>query len=203
MPDGLSEKEFFEGYSIPRNKELIRVFKDLELVEQLGSGIPRISAYYPKDCFQFSDNFLRIVLPKTTSNQDSNQEGNQDKTALFKLSSHELERYVKLVSEVLDKGSKSDTQTIINKYKVIANGLTNHEIKILKFTYNPKKKKEILEDCLHISNQTKNFKYHTDKLLRQELLRRTLPNKPTSKFQKYYTTEAGKVCLSLLENKKE
>ena len=42
LPSGLSQTEFFEGFSIPRNKELIRVFKDLNLVEQLGSGIPRI-----------------------------------------------------------------------------------------------------------------------------------------------------------------
>jgi predicted HTH transcriptional regulator len=39
---GLKQKEFFEGYSIPRNKELMRLFKDLQLVEHLGSGIPRI-----------------------------------------------------------------------------------------------------------------------------------------------------------------
>lgn len=40
---------------------------DLELVEQLGSGIPRIIEFYSKDCFQFSDIFLRIMLPKTVS----------------------------------------------------------------------------------------------------------------------------------------
>jgi predicted HTH transcriptional regulator len=36
----------------------MRIFKDLELVEQLGSGIPRILEYYGKDSFSFSDNFL-------------------------------------------------------------------------------------------------------------------------------------------------
>ncbi|WP_354509804.1 ATP-binding protein [Moheibacter stercoris] len=36
------KQEFFEGYSIIRNKELMRIFKDLDLVEQLGSGIPRV-----------------------------------------------------------------------------------------------------------------------------------------------------------------
>ncbi|WP_300435448.1 Fic family protein [Christiangramia sp.] len=63
LPDGLSKSEFFEGFSIPRNKELMRVYKDLDLVEQLGSGIPRILKYYDKTCFSFSDNFLRMVLP--------------------------------------------------------------------------------------------------------------------------------------------
>ena len=63
LPEGLSEQEFFEGYSVPRNKELMRVFKDLDLVEQLGSGVPRILESYNKSCFTFTDNFLRMVLP--------------------------------------------------------------------------------------------------------------------------------------------
>ena len=45
LPENLSIEEFFSGYSIPRNKELMRIFKDLELVEQLGSGVPRILQY--------------------------------------------------------------------------------------------------------------------------------------------------------------
>lgn len=41
----------------------MRIFRDLGLVEQLGSGVPRILDYYTKDCFTFSDNFLRMVFP--------------------------------------------------------------------------------------------------------------------------------------------
>lgn len=63
LPEGLSEGEFFEGYSVPRNKILMRIFKDVDLVEQLGSGVPRILESYGKECFQFSANFLRMVFP--------------------------------------------------------------------------------------------------------------------------------------------
>jgi hypothetical protein len=42
----------------------MRIFKDLGLVEQLGSGIPRILEYYGRDCFAFSDNILRMTFPK-------------------------------------------------------------------------------------------------------------------------------------------
>jgi len=56
---GLNQEEFFEGYSIPRNKEIMRIFRDLEMVEYLGSGIPRILKAYTKDSFKFTDNFLR------------------------------------------------------------------------------------------------------------------------------------------------
>ena len=63
LPEGLSEVDFFEGVSIPRNKELMRVYRDLELVEQLGSGIPRILESYGKECFRFMDNFTRMSFP--------------------------------------------------------------------------------------------------------------------------------------------
>ncbi len=63
IPQGLSEEEFFEGYSVPRNKELMRVFRDLDMVEYLGSGIPRILRSYPRNCFQFTENFIRMVFP--------------------------------------------------------------------------------------------------------------------------------------------
>lgn len=63
LPQSLSLEEFFEGYSIPRNKELMRIFKDIKLVEQLGTGVQRILKYYGKECFSFTDNFIRITFP--------------------------------------------------------------------------------------------------------------------------------------------
>lgn len=59
----MTEMEFFEGYSVPRNKELMRIFRDLDLVEHLGSGVPRILKSYGRECFLFTENFLRIVFP--------------------------------------------------------------------------------------------------------------------------------------------
>ena len=63
LPQGITEAEFFEGYSVPRNKELMRVFRDLDLVEHLGSGVPRILRSYGKECFKFTENFLRMAFP--------------------------------------------------------------------------------------------------------------------------------------------
>lgn len=63
LPDNMTQGEFFEGFSIPRNKELMRVFKDLEMVEQLGTGIHRILKHYGKDSFHFTENFTRVTFP--------------------------------------------------------------------------------------------------------------------------------------------
>jgi predicted HTH transcriptional regulator len=65
LPQGMAENEFFEGYSTPRNKELMRVFRDLDLVEHLGSGVPRILKSYGRECFKFTENFLRMTFPVT------------------------------------------------------------------------------------------------------------------------------------------
>lgn len=41
----------------------MRIYRDLELVEQLGSGVPRIIQSYGKECFRFMDNFIRMTFP--------------------------------------------------------------------------------------------------------------------------------------------
>ena len=48
----------------------------MELVESLGSGIPRILRAYGEDCFKFTDNFIRIILP--ISVQDGTQSAPSD-----------------------------------------------------------------------------------------------------------------------------
>jgi predicted HTH transcriptional regulator len=64
LPAGMSLEEFFEGVSNPRNKELMRIYKDLEMVEQLGSGIPRILRAYPRESFVFMEHFTRMIFAK-------------------------------------------------------------------------------------------------------------------------------------------
>ena len=41
----------------------MRIYRDLDIVESLGSGIPRILRAYGEDCFHFTDNFIRITFP--------------------------------------------------------------------------------------------------------------------------------------------
>lgn len=67
LSEDVSEEEFFGGVSVPRNKELMRVYKDVKMVEQLGSGVPRILEAYDRGCFKFSDNFLRMTFPMKSS----------------------------------------------------------------------------------------------------------------------------------------
>ena len=60
---GQSLEGFFAGRSVPRSRELMRVFRDMELVEQLGSGMRRILDAYGRDAFEIDDNFICVTFP--------------------------------------------------------------------------------------------------------------------------------------------
>ena len=144
LPQGMTEKEFFEGYSVPRNKELMRVFRDLDLVEHLGSGVPRILRSYGKECFKFTENFLRMIFPATA--QDTAQDTAQ------------VTAQVKELIEILSK--EMDRQEI--------------------------------QDMLGLSHR-ENFRLkYLKPALEQGFIEMTIPERPSSKLQKYRLTILGK-----------
>lgn len=157
LPEGLSKEEFFEGYSIIRNKELMRIFKDLDLVEQLGSGIPRILQAYAQDSFHFSENFLRVTLPSLESVTRTEQDTIQD--------------------------TMQDTMQVRELVKVFTGVHTRGE----------------LQKMLGLSNRDYFRKSYLQPAIEAGLVALTIPDKPTSRNQKYYLTEKGKVLLESLE----
>lgn len=62
IQEGVTQEEFLEGFSNPRNPELMRIFRDLNFVEQLGTGIQRVLKVYPKDIFEFFSNHIRVSI---------------------------------------------------------------------------------------------------------------------------------------------
>jgi predicted HTH transcriptional regulator len=63
LVEGLTQEDFFNCRSMPRNRELMRVFKDVELVEHLGSGMKRILKAYDRSIFEFTPSFTVITFP--------------------------------------------------------------------------------------------------------------------------------------------
>ena len=62
LPIDMSTDEFFAGRSLPRNKELMRIFSDLDMCEQLGSGMRKILRAYSSDIFDISEHFVSVVF---------------------------------------------------------------------------------------------------------------------------------------------
>ena len=60
---GLSLEECLSGRSMPRNRELMRVFRDMELVEHLGSGMRRILNAYDSSIVHISEHFFELRFP--------------------------------------------------------------------------------------------------------------------------------------------
>ena len=62
--------DFFSGYSNPTSRELMRIYKDLELVEHLGSGLNRILEAYDKDSFVIKQNYMKNIFYKNETPLD-------------------------------------------------------------------------------------------------------------------------------------
>ena len=99
---GQSRKEFFSCSSMPRNRELMRVFKDVGLVEQLGSGMSRILRYYDKSIFEISEHFIKVIFLFSLLDEGENI-ANGDNNGDNMCSHERLSRDVELVLEMLKK----------------------------------------------------------------------------------------------------
>ncbi|MDR1992690.1 MAG: putative DNA binding domain-containing protein [Nitrososphaerota archaeon] len=62
LPEGLTPERFFKGYTKTRNRELMKIFHDLDLVEEIGSGMGRILAVYTPDNFELDGYFMRVTF---------------------------------------------------------------------------------------------------------------------------------------------
>ena len=91
LVSGLSQTDFFNCRSMPRNRELMRVFKDVGLVEHLGSGMSRILEAYDESIFEFSPNFLIVTFPfeegfsLPLGNESGNESGNENFTLIIEV----------------------------------------------------------------------------------------------------------------------
>ena len=65
---------------MPRNRELMRIFKDLDLVEQLGSGMNRILRSYDRSIFRISEHFIRVAFPFAESPNENDPRNRTDET---------------------------------------------------------------------------------------------------------------------------
>ena len=81
----------------------MRIYRDVELVESLGSGIPRILRAYGEDCFKFTDNFIRITLPISAHDHASDH-----------ASDHVSVQVEKLVSALIGEMGRSELQELLS-----------------------------------------------------------------------------------------
>ncbi|MHA8091930.1 RNA-binding domain-containing protein [Aquirufa regiilacus] len=190
LPQGINQIEFFQGFSVPRNPEIVRVFSDLSLVEQLGSGISRILEFYPKESIIISENTIRVTFPKAIPE-------------IVKSFSFNYDLLFKRIQEVLESNNMEyvkPTEAQLNRYLELTKLISLDQIKILKYSFSPKSNRELQEDCLLLKKHSDNYKRVIEPLVQEGLLSRTIPGIPSSPKQKYFTSEKGKIFLYIIEN---
>jgi ATP-dependent DNA helicase RecG len=171
LPEGLTQAEFFAGYSIPRNKELMRIFKDLDMVEHLGSGLPRITEFYGAESFRFTENFLRITFAASRP-------------------VHEEE-----ATEQVEARVEAPVEARVEAPVEAPVALTKTDQKILTALAVQPLGRSPLLTALGYSQPTGNYKAAMAKLLQARLIEPTLPDKPNSRLQQYRLTEKGRSLL--------
>lgn len=63
LPSALSKKDFFAGVSKPVNKKLLKIFSDLNYIDQTGHGIPLILKNYGKEAFYINEHTIIVSIP--------------------------------------------------------------------------------------------------------------------------------------------
>ncbi len=118
---GQSETDFFSCSSMPRNRELMRVFKDVGLVEQLGSGMSRILRFYNTDIFEISEHFIKVIFPfsspnanRNIANGDKNGDNSGDEKRVLLLLEKEPDITAKRLSEKTGFSTRKISRIIRN-----------------------------------------------------------------------------------------
>ena len=122
VQEGFSEEEFLQGFTKPKNPELMRVFHDLDFVEQLGTGIKRILKKYDKNIFQFYPNNIRVSIPFNKNTlRDSMVTNHLDENAY-----QELNEMSKNIIQILKQNPHINQEDIANMLGVTDRTIRRH-----------------------------------------------------------------------------
>ncbi|HOF26677.1 MAG TPA: putative DNA binding domain-containing protein [Clostridia bacterium] len=63
IPQGITEEEFYNGVSQPRNALLMRIFLNMGIVEHTGHGVPMIVKRYGREVFDIHKGYIDVTIP--------------------------------------------------------------------------------------------------------------------------------------------
>jgi ATP-dependent DNA helicase RecG len=180
-----------------RNRKLGGFFKELKLTEGRGTGLPIIHSSMeengsPPPVFETDENnaYFLCILPihPLMPNAQYKRATDEAKYITKKFNDlNEINTYLSLsVSEIGDRDREAIREKINDLTKMVLNYCTT-----------PKSRDELFEK-IGLYKNTKNYQNHIKPLIDLGWLYFTLPNKLTSKDQKYYTTDLGKKLFILV-----
>ena len=187
-----------------RNPALARVFREAGIMEQWGTGIQRVfeqiaDAGLPEPVIEEVQDRVRVTIHVASHDPGHPIEG-------VRHPSDEV-RSVTQPTEAPSRDTKSAYEGTKSKHQVEA--LSHSDGALSQATGSPSTVEAVLleragsdgatraqlMEALGIVNQTRAFNRHVQPLLDAGLLERTVPDKPTSRLQRYRLTDAGRDYL--------
>ena len=188
LPEGLTKDDFFAGVSIPRNKELMRIFRDLELVESLGSGMGYIMQKYGRENFVFLDNFIRMTVPYITKDR----EGKPVATVQVADPTVQVKAQAGANPTSTPQVTPQATPQVRLSVPSQVNGLV---LRLLTALGRREKSVAQLLLIIHIKNRKDFRERYLNPALEQGLIEMSQPDSPRSPTQKYRLTAKGMAAL--------
>ena len=119
LPFGMSKTDFFNGVSNPRNKELMRVFRDVDMVEALGTGMLRVLKVYKEENFVFMDNFIRVVIPYNWLPSELSNGSSENKTVNVAGNNiHDLSERQLFIMDIMIDVAENVAENVAERFKV-------------------------------------------------------------------------------------
>lgn len=116
LPEGIEKEEFLNGYMSPKNPQLMKIFRDLALVEHMGTGIFRILSVYDKSIYTFTPNFIKVSIPfdrlnniEKNVNKSKRLTGRQEKILSF------IESYEKYTQQEIANELNISRSTVVRE----------------------------------------------------------------------------------------
>ena len=109
-----------ETNRIELKRELMRVFRDVEMVEALGSGMNRIMRTYGRDNFEFGDNYIRMIVPYNWIPEDEIVDENGQKNVLEN-NIQLTERQKSIISRLFKTGEINVLENVMENSISLAN----------------------------------------------------------------------------------
>lgn len=181
-----------------RNRKIGGFLKELKLTEGRGTGLPIIYSSMeengsPPPVFETDENntyFLCILPIHPLTNSIL---GSQEELRTYKGKSNKINQ----LSDVNSYLRFSDSELGDEDRDAIKEIIGVSIVKVLQYCKKPKSSDEIFDE-IGLYKNTKNHKHHIKPLLEVGWLSQSIPDKPTSKNQKYYTTNLGKKLLEII-----
>lgn len=199
LPPNQTIEGFYAGESVPVNPALSRIFIQLHITEHTGRGVPKITDVYGETAVRFNENNIIVTIPLNWLNvqdQENNvQDGVKNLQVTTQVASENVQdQRVNTPDEVLgppditlDEGLNTPDITLDegNDYPYLFNKIGEIEKKILGFCVVPR---NILEIAVYLGyKEKKTVRKYLFPLIEIGRIAMTMPDKPTSKYQKYVT----------------